>query len=278
MILLDWFAFRSKPGIGVLFWIGIAFLFNGCIFGVLGPESGRLFFTAYLLEKTLSLDNLFVFFTLFSFFGVSSYNQKKILLWGILGAIIGRISLLLIGISLTETFPWMYPVFGVVLMISAIGLWKGGEVSIERTKTYRILHAFLPLYQGDPKDRFWVRVGGKTRVTTLFLALLLVELFDLLFALDSVPAVLAVTQDRFLAYTSNLFAILGLRSLYVYLKGSVNNLPGCKVFIAGVLLAVGCKMLVSSWVVIPSWVFLTAIVTALTGYGVYVRTFRKKHR
>ncbi len=263
MIFMDLRCFKKHPFAGVVVWIGVALLFNVGIGFFLGGEAALTFFTAYLIEKSLSIDNLFVFFMVFSFFGIKTSDQHRVLFLGIIGALVCRIVFILLGITLIETFTWMYFVFGGILCASAVYLWNAEEVKIEDTFLFRFLTRILRIEKGDHKGHFFIMRNGKLYVTSLFLSLMFVEGFDLLFAVDSVPAVLAITKDPFLAYTSNVFAILGLRSLYHYLSELQEKMQCLKPAILCILLFVGIKMILSPFLHIPGIVSLIIIVLIL---------------
>ncbi|MES2198743.1 MAG: hypothetical protein V4489_01050, partial [Chlamydiota bacterium] len=204
MIVLDLKGFK-KPIWGVVFWIGIALGFNTLVGVFLGKEPALTFFTAYLVETSLSVDNLFVFFMIFSFFKIGKIHQPRVLFWGVIGAFICRISFILLGITLLELFTWMYFVFGAVLCISAVYLWKSEGINIQDSLLFSWAKRWLPIDEKEHNGHFFTRREGKFYVTSLFLALLFIEASDILFAVDSIPAVLAITKDPFLAYTSNVF-------------------------------------------------------------------------
>ncbi len=258
MIFLDLKGFK-KPIWGVIFWVGLALGANALIGVFLGKEAALTFFTAYLVETSLSIDNLFVFFMIFSFFKIKKIYQSRVLFWGVLGAFVCRISFILIGITLLESFSWMYFVFGIILFISAIYLWKSHGINIQESWLFVWAKRWLPLDEKEHEGHFFRKKEGKVYVTTLFLALLFVEAADLLFAVDSIPAVLAITKDPFLAYTSNVFAVLGLRSFYLCLAELQEKLSCLKPAILSILLFIGVKMFISPFFHISNLICLLII-------------------
>ena len=196
-------------------WVSLAMAFNVYIYFTMGQEKALEFLTGYIIEESLSVDNLFVFIMIFSYFHVSKAHQPKILKWGIIGALVMRAIFIFAGIELIERFHWMIYVFGVVLVITGIKMAFGGEGKIEPEKNLlvRVLRKFMPVTKRVSGDKFFINRFGKRAATPLFVTLLVVESSDLIFAVDSIPAVLAVTRDPFIVYTSNVFAIMGLRSL-----------------------------------------------------------------
>jgi tellurite resistance protein TerC len=230
-------------------WIGLALCFNAGIYLWRGPEPALEFFTAYLIEKALSIDNLFVFVLIFSLFGVPALYQRRVLFWGVLGALVMRGIFIAAGSALLHRFAWLMYVFGAFLIFTAVKLALGGETEIkpERNPLIRLFRRLMPVTQHFEGERFFVRQAGVLMATPLFLVLLVVESTDLLFAVDSIPAVLAVTQDPFLVYTSNVFAILGLRALYFLLAGAMDRFHLLHFGLGVVLMFVGAKMLLPIW-------------------------------
>lgn len=248
-----------------LFWVALALAFNAFIFWLEGGHAGITFFTAYVLEASLSIDNLFVFLSIFSFFHVEPAYQHRVLFLGILGALICRIVFVLLGLALLKMFSWMYFVFGGILCLSALCLYQQKEErELKNSCLLRFCKKTLPVYEGFHEGHFWVRKRGKFYFTTLFIALLFVEASDILFAVDSVPAVLSITTDVFLAYTSNVFAILGLRSFYFYLAALHKKFSYLKSAIILILLFIGIKMLIYRVYVFPVLLSLAVIAIILT--------------
>jgi tellurite resistance protein TerC len=234
-------------------WVTVALAFNALIFAHSGTEAGVAFFTAYLIEKSLSVDNIFVFVLLFSIFGVPARLQRRVLVWGVLGALVMRGVFIGAGVALLHQFSWLIYILGGFLVVTGIRLIRGGETEIkpERNPLIRLFRRFMPVTDGFEGDRFFVVRDGVRWATPLFLVLLAVESTDVVFAVDSIPAVLAITQDPFLVYTSNVFAILGLRALYFLLAGAVAQFYYLKPALALILSFVGVKMLVAGVYKVP---------------------------
>lgn len=246
-------------------WIGLALLFNAVLFFWQGSGVALEFFTAYLIEKSLSVDNIFVFVVIFASFGVPAAYQHRVLFWGILGALVMRGALIALGITLLSLFDWVLYVFGVFLVITGVRLAFRREQTIHPNKNplVRLAQRILPVTDSYEGTRFFVRRSGQLAATPLLLVLILIESTDLLFALDSIPAVLAITVDPFIVYTSNVFAILGLRSLYFLLARSVQRFRYLNVGLAAILAFVGVKMLLHDIVHIPISVSLGGIAAIL---------------
>ncbi len=246
-------------------WIVLAMCFNGYVYLQDGPEKGIEFFTSYLVEKSLSIDNLFVFLLIFSFFQVPKTLQHKVLYRGVLGAFIMRLGLILGGVSLINQFDWLIYVLGVVVGFTGIRLMvqKKGELPIEENRLLRWIRRHFKVTSEYVEDKYLVKKKGIKYLTPLFLVLVMVESSDLLFALDSIPAVLAVTRDPFIAYTSNVFAVLGLRSLFFLLEPWFKILTHLKIGLGAILLFIGLKMIVSPFFTVPLIVSLSVIATIL---------------
>lgn len=228
-------------------WILLALLFNAGIYIFRGPDSALQFFTGYLIEKSLSVDNLFVFVLLFSAFSVPTAYQHRVLFWGVLGALVMRGILILVGVALLEAFHWILYVFGVFLLFTGIRMVFSKEENMhpERNPAVKLIRRVIPVTADYEGQHFWVRRAGQVLVTPLLLVLVVVETTDLIFALDSLPAIFAVTQDPFLVYTSNVFAILGLRSLYFVFAHAMGRFSYLKAGLAVVLCFVGIKMILA---------------------------------
>jgi len=230
-----------------IFWIALALLFNGAIWWWLGDEAGIRFLAGYLVEKSLSVDNLFVFLVIFRFFQVPLKYQYRVLFWGILGAVFMRLAFILAGTELIERFHWMNFLFGVFLLYTAFKLFihSGAEVDPEKNIVLRVARHVLPVSRGDHHEHgshFFVREEGHFRITPMLLVLLVIESTDVVFAVDSVPAIIGITRDRFLVFTSNIFAILGLRALYFVLAGVMELFRYLHYGLAAVLGFIGLKM------------------------------------
>lgn len=248
-------------------WIGLALVFNVGVYYFAGPEAGLQFFTGYLLEKSLSVDNIFVFVMLFSFFAVPPAYQHRVLFWGILGALIMRGALIGLGAYLIGQFHWILYIFGLFLVVTGIRLFMQKEnetIEPEKNPLVRGLRRFMPVTTGYRGEKFLVREGGKLAATPLLVVLLVVETTDLLFAFDSIPAIFAITQDPFIVYTSNVFAILGLRALYFLLASVMGRFRYLKMGLSGILVFIGVKMLIMDIYHMPITLSLGVIAVVLT--------------
>jgi tellurite resistance protein TerC len=228
-------------------WIGLALIFNLGVWHYMGPQKGLEFFTGYVIEKSLSVDNVFVFALLFSYFAVPPLYQHKVLFWGILGALVMRAIMIFLGAALITKFSWIIYVFGAFLILTGIKMIvkREEEIHPERNPLVRLFKRFMPVTDCYRDGSFFVRENGVLMATPLFVVLLLVEFSDLIFAVDSIPAIFAVTTDPFIVYTSNVFAILGLRSLYFALAGVMDKFHYLKIGLGAVLSFVGVKMLLA---------------------------------
>ncbi len=250
-------------------WIGVSLLFNYGVYRYFGPESGLEFLTGYLIEKALSVDNIFVFVLIFSYFRVPAEYQHRVLFWGILGALVMRGAMIGAGTVLIREFDWIIYVFGAFLMVTGIRMAAHDEQEIhpEMNPVLRVIRRFLPVTDTYRGQRFFVReaVGSRVRrvATPLFVVLALVETTDLVFAVDSIPAIFAITQDPFIVYTSNIFAILGLRALYFVLAGIIHKFHYLKLGLSVVLVFVGGKMLFSDVYHVPVGLSLGVVASML---------------
>lgn len=248
-----------------LIWVSLALAFNVGILYFLGSTKALEFLTGYLIEESLSVDNLFVFIMIFSYFHVSRKYQPKILKWGIIGALVMRALFIFIGIELFERFSWMIYLFGGLLIVTGFKMALGGEEKIEPEKNLlvRLTRKFVPITKRFYGGRFFIRRNGILAATPLLLTLLVVESSDIIFAIDSIPAILAVTRDPFIVYTSNVFAIMGLRSLFYLLSSVMEMFAYLKLGVSCILAFVGAKMLLSSVYHIPIYFSLGVIVGIL---------------
>ena len=242
-------------------WIVLSFLFAGGIYLWSGTEPALQFVAGYLIEKSLSVDNLFVFLMLFSYFKVPALYQHKVLFWGILGALVMRAALIAVGSVLLSRFHGMMYFFGAFLLLTGIKLavQKGDGIHPERNPVVRLFRRIWPVTDDYSDGRFFVKKEGRRWATPLFLVLLTVEFTDLVFALDSIPAIFAVTPDPFIVYTSNVFAILGLRSLYFALAGVMGLFCHLKYGLAAILAFVGVKMILADVYKIPVGLSLAVV-------------------
>ncbi len=248
-------------------WVGLALVFNIGVYFWFGPRSGLEFLTGYVIEKALSVDNLFVFVAIFAYFNISPVWQHRVLFWGIIGALVMRALFIVVGGAMLSYFHWTMYLFGGILVLTGIKLFaqKNQEVAVDRTLVVRALKRFFPVSDNHHCARFFTKQGGRWFITPLFLALVTVEVSDLVFAVDSIPAVFAITSDPFIVFTSNIFAILGLRSLYFLLAGMLGRFRFLKVGLSAVLVFVGLKMLASGVVEIPILLSLSVIGCVLVG-------------
>ncbi len=246
-------------------WIGLALLFNLGIYFWRGSETALLFLTGYLLEKSLSVDNIFVFLLIFRYFRVPALNQHKVLFFGIFGALIQRAIFIAAGISLIRNFHWIIYLFGAFLILTGIkmALQKDKELHPERNPVIKLFRRFMPVTDGYEGSKFFARKTGNYFATPLFIVLLVIETTDIVFALDSIPAILAITTDPFIVYTSNVFAILGLRALYFALAGVMELFHYLHYGLSSILVFVGAKMLISGLYKVPVEVALVVIASIL---------------
>jgi len=248
-------------------WISLSLLFNLGVYHWFGAQSALEFLTGYVIEKALSVDNIFVFIVVFSVFAVPSQYQHRVLFWGILGALVMRALFIVLGAALIQRFHWIMYVFGAFLVYTGIKLLTQSheEVHPEKNPLFRLFRRFVPSVSEYHGSRFIVVKDGARYATPLLLVLVAIEATDILFAVDSIPAIFAVTTDPFIVYTSNIFAILGLRALYFALAGMMEKFHYLKVGLALVLSFVGIKMLISTIYPVPILVSLGVIVTLLAG-------------
>lgn len=246
-------------------WIALALLFNAWVYYARGPQAGLEFFTGYLIEKSLSVDNVFVFLLVFTYFRVPKEYQHKVLFWGIIGALVFRAIFIAAGVALIQQFHWVIYVFGIFLVITGIKMWvqKDKEIHPERNPVLRLFRRYVPVTAGYERDRFFLRRDGRTWATPLFVCLLFVELTDIIFAVDSIPAILAITQDGYIVYTSNVFAILGLRALYFALAGIMQLFHYLHYGLSAILVFVGGKMLLVDVYKLPTLISLGVIAAIL---------------
>ncbi len=248
-------------------WISLALLFNLGIYFWAGPTKALEFLTGYLIEYSLSVDNIFVFVLIFSSFAVPREYQYRVLFWGIIGALVLRGTLIFAGAALVERFHWVLYIFGAFLVFAGLRLLRSHDdeaIDLENNRILKVIRRFIPLTDSYHQHLFFVVQQGKRMATPLFLVLIFVDIIDVVFALDSIPAIFAVTRDPFIVYTSNVFAILGLRSLYFLLEGIVNKFVYLRYGLAVVLVFVGVKLLVEIFhFKIPNLISLLVIILAI---------------
>jgi tellurite resistance protein TerC len=259
-------------------WIGLALLFNAGLLIWQGPTVALQFFTGYLIEKSLSVDNIFIFVLIFSTFAVPAAYQHRVLFWGVLGALVMRGALIGLGTALVDAFHWVLYVFGAFLIVTGIrmALHREEAVHPDTNPVVRLARRLFPVTDGYEGPRFIVRRSDKAWGTPLLIVLLLIESSDLLFALDSIPAIFAVTLDPYIVYTSNVFAILGLRSLYFLLAGSMQRFGYLKLGLAGVLTFVGLKMLLADLYHVPVGLSL-AVIAGILGVAIVASLLHAPH-
>ena len=259
-----------------LVWISLSLVFNAVIYffwdrmmpgsSYTNSEAALAFFTGYLIEKSLSVDNIFVFILIFSFFAVPAAYQHRVLFWGILGALIMRGTLIAVGAALLKEFHWVIYVFGVFLIYTGIRMARhqDEEMQPDKNPVVKFFRRFMPVTETFEADNFFIRRAGTLMATPLFLILLIVESTDLVFAVDSIPAIFAVTQEPFIVYTSNVFAILGLRALYFLLANVMDKFQYLKLGLSAVLTFIGVKMVIVDLYHIPVGASLLVVAGILT--------------
>jgi tellurite resistance protein TerC len=247
-------------------WITLALSFNALIYYWFGEQKAIEFLTGYIIEKSLSVDNIFVFVLIFGYFQIPSIYQHKILFWGILGALVMRVIFIFAGVALIERFHWTIYLFGVFLIYTGYKMLseKDKKMEPEKSPVLLLFKRFVPVSSQLEGGRFFVKKEGKRYATPLFLVLVLIEISDLIFAVDSIPAILSITQDHFIVYTSNVFAILGLRSLYFALAHVVHRFIYLSTGLAVVLMFVGLKMVLADTFKVPTFISLIIIGVILT--------------
>jgi tellurite resistance protein TerC len=262
--------------------IALALLFGLFILWREGTQPALEYYTGYLIELSLSVDNLFVFILIFSYFGVPAEAQPKVLKWGILGAIIMRLAMIGLGALLLQRFEWIIYLFGAILIVTGIRMFTSRDERIEPEKNpvVRLARRLLPFTNTYDGTRFFTRTGtGRLLATPLLLVVLVVEWSDLVFAIDSIPAIFAVTRDPFLVYSSNVFAILGLRALFFVLAGMLDKFVYLKPGVAVVLVFVGVKMTLSHWLHVPTLISLAVILVTLgSAVGLSLRRTARESR
>jgi tellurite resistance protein TerC len=248
-------------------WIAQALLFNVGVYFLFGPERALEFLTGYVIEKALSVDNIFVFLVIFSYFAVPAALQHRVLFWGILGALVMRAIFIFLGAALLQKFHWVIYIFGAFLVVTGVKLLlqRGSEVHPERNPLFRLFQRLVPSVSDYRGSHFSVVENGKRYATPLLLVLVAIEATDIVFAVDSIPAIFAITRDPFIVFTSNIFAILGLRALYFALAGVMGKFHYLRVGLALVLAFVGAKMMLTDLYKIPIVASLAVVAVLLTG-------------
>jgi tellurite resistance protein TerC len=247
-------------------WVTLAMIFAGLVFYYQGTDRGLEFITGYLIELSLSVDNLFVFLLIFSYFKVPAKYQHRVLFWGVMGALVMRLTMIFVGAALIARFHWIIYIFGAFLVYTGLRMFKQEELDIqpEDNPIVRLVTRYIPITRHYEEQKFFTRVNGRLTGTLLLLVLVIVEVTDLVFAVDSIPAIFAITTNTFIVYTSNVFAILGLRSMYFLLAGVVEKFQYLKMGLAIVLTFIGMKMLIVALDVhIPIWISLIFVAVVL---------------
>jgi tellurite resistance protein TerC len=281
MLAVDLFLHRKTHVIRIgealgwsAFWISLAIAFNAGIYYYMGAEAGLNFFTGYVIEKSLSVDNLFVFLLIFSYFRTPHELQHKVLFWGILGAIVMRAVFIALGITLIHLFEGVFYIFGAFLIYSGFKMaFKSEEEEMEpaHNPVLKLVSKVIPVTAEHIGHRFFVRREKRLWATPLFIVLMSIETTDVIFALDSIPAILAITTDPFIVYTSNIFAILGLRSLFFALAGLMRLFHYLHYALSFILIFIGFKMMIAGWVHIPTSIalcvtFISLLLSILASY------------
>jgi tellurite resistance protein TerC len=260
----------KEAGVWSAVWVTLALCFNALVGHWFGADRGLEFLTGYLIEKALAVDNIFVFYAIFAYFAVPAAFQHRVLFWGVLGALAMRALFIFAGAALVSQFHWVMYVFGGILVVTAVRLLTLPEDGIhpERNPVYKLLRRVIPAVSEYHGPRFTIVKDGKRWATPLLIVLILLEWTDLVFAVDSIPAIFAITSDPFIVFTSNIFAILGLRSMFFLLQGVIGKFHLLKPALAAVLLFVGAKMLLVDFVKLPIAISL-GVVAALIATGVF---------
>jgi tellurite resistance protein TerC len=264
-----------EAGAWSLGWFSLALAFNGGLWwylnGTVGPEIAEQksleFLSGYLIEKALSVDNVFVFLLIFTAFQVKAEYQRRVLIYGVLGAIVMRAVMILAGAWVVKEFSWVLYLFGAFLLYTGVQMIRAvdDEPDVKNNPVLKFARRHLPVSEGDHGEKFFVKKDGKFFVTTLFLVLILIEVTDLVFAVDSIPAIFAITSDPFIVFTSNMFAILGLRALYFLLADIADRFHLLKYGLALVLCFIGLKMLLLPWIHIPVHISLSVVALLIAG-------------
>jgi len=286
-LLLDLFVFHREAHVVSMreaatwsaIWVAMGLAFGGLIWLWFGPTAAGEYLAGYLIEKSLSVDNVFVFALIFSYFAVPAAYQHRVLFWGVVGAILMRAAFIAAGAALLEAFHWIIYVFGALLVVTGVRMAtrRHEEVHPERNPILRLVRRLIPMLPEYRGQKFFIREGGRLWATPLLAVLIAVETTDVIFAIDSIPAIFAVTREPFLVFTSNAFAILGLRALYFLLAGMMHRFVYLKYGLAGILVFVGAKMLLSDIYKVPIWISL-AVIALLVGVSVVasLRATRKE--
>jgi tellurite resistance protein TerC len=254
-----------------VFWVALAFAFGAFVWFENGANDALQYLSAYLLEWSLSIDNIFVFIIIFSFFGVKNHDYSRVLLLGILMAIVFRILFIAVGSGLVARFEWIMYIFGIFLVYTGVKMFSSSdeeEFNPEESFAFKMMKRFMPTTNAEPNGRFIIKKNNKILFTKLSMVVVMLGLIDIVFAIDSIPAVFSIIPDpdkKLLIYSSNIFAVLGLRSLFFLLRGAASRFDFLQQGIAIVLVFIGVKMLVVQWIHLPVWVSLLMIVFCISG-------------
>ena len=261
-------------------WITLAMLFNAWVYHSMGAQKGLEFLTGYVIEKALSVDNIFVISLIFTYFRVPSQYQHRVLFWGVLGALFFRIIFIFAGVALIEKFNWMIYVFGGFLIFTGLKMLKEEEkhIEVEANPLIKFVKKFWKISPNFDGENFRTTVNGVRHFTPLFLVLIMIETTDIIFAVDSIPAILAITPDPYIVFTSNVFAILGLRSLYFALNGIMELFEYINYALSGILVFVGIKMIIAPWYHFPTIISIGIIVGMLVASVIASIYFPKKNK
>lgn len=264
----------------VCLWIGLALSFGAAIYFTLGGQKAVEYITGYIVEYSLSVDNMFVFLMIFTYFAIPKEHQPKVLIYGIAGAVALRFLFVFVGIQLINAFSWVIYVFGAILIFTAIKmlLQKDEEVHPEKNIAYRLLKKIFPFKADTRTSNFFIKENGVLYATPMLAAVCVVEMSDIVFAIDSIPAVLSISRDTFIVYTSNIFAIVGLRSLYFLLASLAAKFKFLQAGVAAILFFVGVKMIISHYVHIPTLLSLGVIIFILAVAVIISVLYDKKQR
>jgi tellurite resistance protein TerC len=274
LLLADLFLFHREAheismreaAVTSVFWVALGVSFSLAIWALLGGAAAGQYLTGYVIEKSLSVDNVFVWAVILSYFAVPKAYQHRVLFWGVFGALVLRAVFIFAGVALLNAFDWMLFVFGAFLVVTAwrVARHDNEEIHPERNPVLKLMRRVVPVTSEYHGQRFWVKIDARRFATPLLVVLVLIEATDVVFAVDSIPAILAVTRSEFIVFTSNAFAILGLRALYFLLAGAAGKLRYLNVGLGIILGYVGVKMIISEWYHLPTLLSLGVIAVVLT--------------
>lgn len=270
---------RNKAILESLIWVSVALLFNLYFGYTHGYQKGIEFLTGYIVEKSLSIDNLFVILLIFNAFKIPLNSQHKVLFWGVLGAVIFRAIFILIGAQLVNQFHWILYIFGAVLLYAGINFLRESEEQKDIIDSWSVkqIRKWIPMVDHLEGQKFFIKKAGIWFMTPLFLALIVIEMTDIIFAVDSIPAVFSVTQDPFIAFGSNILAVMGLRALYFVVASMVSELRFLKYGLAAILCFIGSKLILIDVIKIPSWLSLMIIMIILSMAALFSIYYPKKN-